>query len=108
MFHFSSSQSTSFSLQILQVAIVLISLGLAYGDYDYFYGDVAYPGTELDYVFTDSNYNAVCPPGGYPVCASDGYKYYPYSSKCQLDSQNLKRLFEGKRGGFLVDYLNFF
>jgi len=104
MFH-SRPQSQSSSLVNfgLLLTFVLAFVGVK-GDYDW-YGD--YTGSELDYIFADVNFDAVCPPGGYAVCASDGYNYHPFSSKCRLDSQNLKLLFAGKKGKFSL-FLTFF
>lgn len=97
MFH-PRSQSSSLALLL---TFVLASVGVK-GDYDW-YSD--YSGSELDYIFADVNYDAVCPPGGYAVCATDGYSYHPFSSKCRLDSQNLKLLFAGKKGKFSIHIL---
>ncbi|KAI8033339.1 hypothetical protein M5D96_013908 [Drosophila gunungcola] len=91
MFH-SKSQCQSES-GLLLILFVLAFVGIR-GDYDW-YGD--YSGSELDYIFADASYDAVCPPGGYPVCATNGYTYHPFASKCRLDSHNLKQLFAGKK-----------
>ncbi|KRK06193.1 uncharacterized protein Dyak_GE27887 [Drosophila yakuba] len=86
-----SSQSSSLALLLTFVLAAVVGVQ---GDYDW-YGE--YSGSELDYIFADVNYDAVCPPGGYAVCATDGYSYHPFSSKCRLDAQNLKLLFAGKK-----------
>lgn len=84
---------------LLAFVLALASGGGVNGDYDW-YGDIPYSSSELDYIFTDVNYDTLCPPGGYPVCARDGYTYHQFSSKCRLDSLNLKQLFAGKKGEY--------
>ncbi|EDW36580.1 GL22977 [Drosophila persimilis] len=82
---------------LLSVASVLGALHTAQAQYD-LYGDLSYGSSvesQLDYVFTDSYYDVICPPGDSPVCATDGRQYQRFSSKCRLDSQNLKLLFAG-------------